>query len=84
MSLAAFSCSYSLSPLCLCLSSSSFVSLHDVSSPIFWQYFFFTSSKKEVIEAVVYNLNLNYSPKPDDAADALAIALTKLNEEGIN
>ena len=42
------------------------------------------ASKKEVIEAVMYNLNLNYSPKPDDSADALAIALTKLNEEGIN
>ena len=41
------------------------------------------ASKKEVIDAVMYNLNLNYSPKPDDAADALAIALTKLNEEGI-
>ena len=42
------------------------------------------ASKKEVIEAVMYNLNLNYAPKPDDSADALAIALTKLNEEGIN
>ena len=42
------------------------------------------ASKKEVIEAVMYNLNLKYSPKPDDSADALAIALTKLNEEGIN
>ena len=41
------------------------------------------ASKKEVIDAVMYNLNLNYSPKPDDAADALAVALTKLNEEGI-
>ena len=41
------------------------------------------ASKEEVIEAVKYNLNLNYSPKPDDAADALAVALTKLNEEGI-
>ena len=38
------------------------------------------ASKKEVIEAVMYNLNLNYAPKPDDSADALAIALTKLNE----
>ena len=42
------------------------------------------ASKKEVIEAVMYNLNLKYAPKPDDSADALAIALTKLNEEGIN
>ena len=42
------------------------------------------ASKKEVIEAVMYNLNLNCAPKPDDSADALAIALTKLNEEGIN
>ena len=42
------------------------------------------ASKKEVIEAVMYNLNLNYAPKPDDSADALAIALTKLNEVGIN
>ena len=42
------------------------------------------ASKKEVIEAVMYNLNLKHAPKPDDSADALAIALTKLNEEGIN
>ena len=42
------------------------------------------ASKKEVIEAVMYNLNLNYAPKPDDSADALAIALTKLNEDGFN
>ena len=42
------------------------------------------ASKKEVIEAVMYNLDLNYAPKPDDSADALAIALTKVNEEGIN
>ena len=42
------------------------------------------ASKKEVIEAVMYNLNLNDVPKPDDSADALAIALTKLNEDGIN
>ena len=40
------------------------------------------ASKKEVLEAVMYNLKLNYAPKPDDSADALAIALTKLNEEG--
>jgi crossover junction endodeoxyribonuclease RuvC len=42
------------------------------------------ASKKEVLEAVMYNLKLNKPPKPDDAADALAIALTKLNEEGYN
>jgi len=42
------------------------------------------ASKKEVIEAVMYNLDLRNAPKPDDSADALAIALTKLNEEGIN
>ncbi len=40
------------------------------------------ASKKEVLEAVMYNLKLNKPPKPDDSADALAIALTKLNEEG--
>ena len=42
------------------------------------------ASKKEVLEAVMYNLVLNKPPKPDDSADALAIALTKLNEEGFN
>ena len=42
------------------------------------------ASKKEIIEAVMFNLYLKYPPKPDDSADALAIALTKLNEEGIN
>ena len=42
------------------------------------------ASKKEVIEAVRFNLNLNSAPKPDDSADALAIALTKLNEDGLN
>ena len=42
------------------------------------------ASKKEVIEAVMYDLSLNYAPKHDDSADALAIALTKLNEEGVN
>ena len=42
------------------------------------------ASKKEVLEAVMYDLNLNFAPKPDDSADALAIALTKLHEEGIN
>ena len=42
------------------------------------------ASKKEVLEAVMHNLKLTKAPKPDDSADALAIALTKLNEEGIN
>ena len=42
------------------------------------------ASKKEVLEAVMYNLKLKQAPKPDDSADALAIALTKLNEEGFN
>ena len=39
------------------------------------------ASKQEVLEAVMLNLNLNYPPRPDDSADALAIALTRLNEE---
>ena len=42
------------------------------------------ASKQEVLEAVMDNLKLNYAPKPDDSADALAIALTRLNEEGFN
>ena len=42
------------------------------------------ASKKEVLDAVMFNLNLNYAPRPDDSADALAIALTKLNEDGFN
>jgi crossover junction endodeoxyribonuclease RuvC len=42
------------------------------------------ASKKEVLEAVMYDLELTKAPKPDDSADALAIALTKLNEEGFN
>ena len=42
------------------------------------------ASKKEVLDAVMYHLALNKPPKPDDSADALAIALTKLNEEGFN
>ncbi len=42
------------------------------------------ASKQEVLESVMYNLKLNKPPKPDDSADALAIALTKLNEEGFN
>ena len=39
------------------------------------------ASKKEVLESVMFHLNLNYAPKPDDSADALAIALTRINEE---
>ena len=39
------------------------------------------ATKKEVLESVMYQLNLNYAPKPDDSADALAIALTRINEE---
>ena len=42
------------------------------------------ATKREILDSVMYILNLNYAPKPDDSADALAIALTKLNEEGIN
>ena len=41
------------------------------------------ASKREVLEAVMYDLKLDKPPKPDDSADALAIALTKLNEEGL-
>ena len=42
------------------------------------------ASKREILEAVMYELKLNKPPKPDDSADALAIALTKSNEEGFN
>ena len=42
------------------------------------------ASKREILEAVMYDLKLNKPPKPDDSADALAIALTKSNEEGFN
>ena len=42
------------------------------------------ASKKEVLDSVMYDLKLTKAPKPDDSADALAIALTKLNEEGFN
>ena len=42
------------------------------------------ASKKEVLESVMNDLKLKKAPKPDDSADALAIALTKLNEEGFN
>jgi len=42
------------------------------------------ASKKDILDAVMYNLDLDTPPKPDDSADALAIALTKLNEDGFN
>ena len=42
------------------------------------------ATKKEVLEAVMFDLKLTKPPKPDDSADALAIALTKLNEEGFS
>ena len=42
------------------------------------------ASKKDVLDAVMYDLKLKKPPKPDDSSDALAIALTKLNEEGYN
>ena len=38
------------------------------------------ASKREVLDAVMFSLKLKYAPKPDDSADALAIALTKFNE----
>ena len=41
------------------------------------------ASKQEVLEAVMFELNLSKPPRPDDSADALAIALMKLNEEGL-
>ena len=34
------------------------------------------SDKNEVLDSVMYELSLTSAPKPDDAADALAIALT--------
>jgi len=42
------------------------------------------ASKQEVLDAVMFDLKLNAPPKPDDSADALAIALTKIYEEGFN
>tara|TARA_Y100000816_G_C26040498_1_gene544958 strand:- start:599 stop:1072 length:474 start_codon:yes stop_codon:yes gene_type:complete len=42
------------------------------------------ASKKDILEAVMYELKLTKPPKPDDSSDALAIALTKINEEGFN
>jgi len=38
------------------------------------------ANKKEILNAVMLDLNLNYAPKPDDSADAIAIALTKIYE----
>ena len=38
------------------------------------------ASKKDVLDSVMYSLKLDNPPKPDDSADALAIALTKFNE----
>ena len=38
------------------------------------------ATKKDVLNSVMYSLKLDYPPKPDDSADALAIALTKFNE----
>ena len=34
------------------------------------------ADKDEVLEAVMRELNLSDPPRPDDAADALAVALT--------
>ncbi len=39
------------------------------------------ANKLEVLESVMQELKLEYPPKPDDAADALAIALTCLFQE---
>ena len=38
------------------------------------------ATKNEIIEAVMHDLDLSRAPKPDDSADALAIALTKIHE----
>tara|TARA_Y100000589_G_scaffold312066_1_gene332003 strand:+ start:139 stop:609 length:471 start_codon:yes stop_codon:yes gene_type:complete len=38
------------------------------------------ANKKEILNSVMLDLNLNYAPKPDDSADAIAIALTKVYE----
>ena len=38
------------------------------------------ATKKDILDSVMYSLKLDYPPKPDDSADALAIALTKFNE----
>ena len=39
------------------------------------------AKKDEVLEAVMRELNLTTPPRPDDAADALAIALTGLFQQ---
>ena len=39
------------------------------------------ANKKDILSAVMFSLNLDFAPKPDDSTDALAIALTKLNED---
>ena len=38
------------------------------------------ATKKDILDSVMCSLKLDYPPKPDDSADALAIALTKFNE----
>ena len=38
------------------------------------------ATKNDVLDSVMHSLKLDYPPKPDDSADALAIALTKFNE----
>ena len=38
------------------------------------------ATKKDILDSVMYSLRLDFPPKPDDSADALAIALTKFNE----
>ena len=38
------------------------------------------ATKKDILDSVMYDLKLDVPPKPDDSADALAIALTKFNE----
>ena len=38
------------------------------------------ATKRDILDSVMYSLKLDYPPKPDDSADALAIALTKFNE----
>ena len=38
------------------------------------------ATKKDILDSGMYDLNLDVPPKPDDSADALAIALTKFNE----
>jgi len=38
------------------------------------------ATKKDVLNSVMLSLKLDHPPRPDDSADALAIALTKFNE----